>query len=348
MSSLFAMGHDVTVFEPDNGWSFRNLILEKGLVAYYDFRRLFPMHDPVIYSEKNFDPAEYLYDADLVIVHEWNNPEIVRKIGQYRQVNENMILLFHDTHHRSVTKPDEMSYYDLRNYDGVLAFGDVIRRIYLKNGWTKNAWTWHEAADDRLFHPVKSKDKEGDLVWIGNWGDDERTEELQEFIIEPVKELGLDATFYGVMYPSKALKILKSAKIRYKGWLANYRVPEVFGKYSVTVHVPRRPYVRSLPGIPTIRPFEAMACGIPLICSPWNDAEQLFTPGKDFLVAENGIEMKQLLRNVLDDQKLSASITDHALNTIRNRHTCDHRVEELMKIVNSISVKRREPVNAAS
>ena len=38
----------------------------------------------------------------------------------------------------------------------------------------------------------------------------------------------------------------------------------------------------SLPGIPTIRPFEALACGIPLVSAPWHDAEHLFRDGLDF------------------------------------------------------------------
>lgn len=340
MSSLFLRGHNVTVLEPDNGWSFRNLLIEKGLIAFYDFKKLFPLHEPVLYSEKTFNPGQYLHNADLVIVHELNNPGIVKKIGDYKALNDNMILLFHDTHHRSVTKPAEMSNYDLTHYDGVLAFGEVIRKIYLKNGWTKQAWTWHEAADDNIFHPVRSKDKEGDLVWIGNWGEDERTEELQEFIIEPVKKLGLKATFYGVRYPSKVLKYLKDAKIRYKGWIPNYMVPEIFSKYRVTVHVPRRPYVKSLPGIPTIRPFEAMACGIPLICSYWDDAEHLFTPGKDYLVARSGEEMTDQLSMILSDEKLAASLSNNGINTIRGRHTCDHRVQQLMRILGEIEFKR--------
>ena len=40
------------------------------------------------------------------------------------------------------------------------------------------------------------------------------------------------------------------------------------GRFKATVHVPRRPYVKALPGIPTIRVFEALACGIPLDLFP--------------------------------------------------------------------------------
>ena len=56
----------------------------------------------------------------------------------------------------------------------------------------------------------------------------------------------------------------------------------------MTVHVPRRPYVEALPGIPTIRVFEALACGIPLVSRAVGRREDLFTPGRDFLVARDG------------------------------------------------------------
>jgi spore maturation protein CgeB len=342
VSSLHDAGNKVQVLEPQNGWSLRNLLFEKGLAAYHEFKELFPYHVPILYSENGFDPDEYLYDADLVIVHEWNHPEIVKKIGDYKAINNNMILLFHDTHHRSVTDPEAMARYDLKNYDGVLAFGEIIKEIYLQKGWAENVWTWHEAADSRIFHPVNSKEKEGDLVWIGNWGDDERTEELNEFIIKPVRELGLKACFYGVRYPDKAVKLLKRAKIKYKGWLPNFKVPEIFSKFKVTVHVPRRPYVTSLPGIPTIRPFEALSCGIPLVCSTWHDRENLFTSGRDYLVARDSLQMKKHLSKILDDENYANSLTSNGLKTISSRHTCDHRVAELMNILNEINAKKLE------
>jgi spore maturation protein CgeB len=341
VSSLVSLGHKVQIMEPKDGWSLRNLLMEKGSSAFNDFRKAFPFHMPVLYHEKRFDPQDYLSDADVVIVHEWNNPDIVRKIGEYKKINRRMVLLFHDTHHRSVTRPEEMGRYYLKNYDGVLAFGEVIKNIYIQRGWASNAWTWHEAADERIFHPVHSDEKDGDLVWIGNWGDDERTEELFEFIINPVRELGLRACFYGVRYPIKAIRTLRRFGIDYKGWLPNYMVPEVFSRFRVTVHVPRKPYVTSLPGIPTIRPFEALACGIPLICSPWQDKENLFIPGEDFLIARNGEEMKRQLLQIIRDKDFAGELSEHGLRTIRRRHLCDHRAEELMQIVNEIKMMER-------
>ena len=225
-----------------------------------------------------------------------------------------------------------MARFELDAYDGVLAYGRVIRDLYLERGWADRAWTWHEAADVRVFRPLPTERREAELVWVGNWGDGERTRELEEFLLEPARKLRLDGAVYGVRYPDEAVKAVRRAGLRYGGWVANHRVPRLFARHRVTVHVPRRPYVESLPGIPTIRPFEALACGIPLVCSPWDDAEGLFEAGRDYLLARDGDEMRRHLRELLHDPALARSLAEHGLRTIRERHTCAHRVDELLAI----------------
>ena len=120
--------------------------------------------------------------ADLVIVHEWNEPNVVSELGSLRRLGAPFTLLFHDTHHRAVSEPEAMKAYDLDGYDGVLAFGETLSEVYRGWGWQGRVWTWHEAADIRHFHPpAQEQDRQG-LVWIGNWGDGERTEELESFL----------------------------------------------------------------------------------------------------------------------------------------------------------------------
>jgi spore maturation protein CgeB len=346
-SELVARGHALRVYEPADAWSVRNLVDEHGTAPLKGFARAYPLLQSTPCDPATLDLDVALADADLVLVHEWNDHALVQRIGLHRQAHPNYRLLFHDTHHRAVTDPASMAAYDLRHYDGVLAFGSAIRDLYLRQGWCERAWTWHEAADPRVFHPLPGTTQEGDLVWIGNWGDEERTAELHEFLLEPVRSLGLKARVHGVRYPGHGLRALADAGIAYGGWLANYEAPQVFARYRVTVHVPRRPYVQALPGIPTIRVFEALACGIPLVSAPWDDCEGLFEPGADFLVARDGAEMREHLRAILADPEFARSLADHGLRTILARHTCAHRVDELLAIHAELAgTAQTEPTDA--
>jgi len=344
---LIARGHSVSVFEPRDGWSRRNLVEQYGTKPLEEFRRVFPELTSTLYDPDDFDVEHAIDGAQVVLVHEWNDPRLVRRIGLVRARSSSFRLLFHDTHHRSATAPREMARYDLRHYDGVLAYGEVLRRIYLQRGWTQHAWTWHEAADVSVFRPLLGRERAGDLAWIGNWGDGERTAELEEFLLKPARALGLSGSVFGVRYPDEAREAMARAGLPYRGWVANHRVPEIFARHAVTVHVPRRPYLEALPGIPTIRPFEALACGIPLVCSPWDDAEGLFTPGDDYLVARDGGEMRVLLDRVLRDRELARHLAQHGRRTILERHTCGHRVDELLAIAAELGVETAE-VDAAA
>jgi spore maturation protein CgeB len=331
-TELVQRGHEVLVFEAQDSWSLTNLRAAEGDRPIQEFAARYPLLRSEFYDLATLDLDRALSGADLVIVHEWSDPALVRRVGAHRARTGDYRLFFHDTHHRAVTAPEEMAAYALSSYDGVLAYGNVLRDLYLARGWAARAWTWHEAADTAVFHSLPSPGYDGDVMWIGNWGDGERTAELQQFLVEPIASLGLSAKFFGVRYPEPAQELLRAARIRYGGWLPNYRAPEIFARYRVTVHVPRGPYVEALPGIPTIRPFEALACGIPLICSPWDDVEHLFTPGRDYLVARDGQEMKKHLRALLADKQMARELAAHGLATIRARHTCAHRVDELLNI----------------
>jgi spore maturation protein CgeB len=340
---LLTQGHEVSVYEPRRGWSRENLATEAGSYCPGDFSSLFPGMEPVFYELKQLDLEEALDGADAVLVHEWNDPELVARLGRHRLVQGRYLLFFHDTHHRSVSAPEAMAAYDLEGYDGVLAFGEVVREIYLHRGWTRRAWTWHEAADVQLFRPLPGGVRQHDLVWIGNWGDEERSAELQEFLLQPIRELQLQAAIFGVRYPAAGLAAVRASGSSYGGWLANHLVPRIFAGAALTVHVPRRPYVEMLPGIPTIRVFEALACGIPLICTPWEDCDRLFRPGEDFLQVGTGREMTAAVRLLLADRQRAADLALHGLQTIRARHTCAHRVNELMAICRLLGMAESQP-----
>lgn len=341
---LVRIGHQVVVCEPSEGWSRINAQSDGGDAVLREAEALLaPIQLHRYQASPDLD--NILHGADLAIVHEWNPPALVAALGRRRAAGAKFKLLFHDTHHRAVTAPDELAAIDLDGYDGVLAFGEVLREIYVKRGWARRAFTWHEAADVELYRPMPEIEKQDDVVWIGNWGDDERTSELTEFLIGPARQLELSGRVYGVRYPEQALQAIETAGLSYGGWLPNHLAPKAFARARATVHVPRGPYARQLPGIPTIRIFEALACGIPLISAPWSDVEQLFPPGC-YLSVNSGEAMTSALSAVLSDPELAANLSRTGLQAILSRHTCRQRVQELLQIIHGIGhVGRARGVN---
>ncbi len=341
LRELAKRGHKVIACEPEHGWSRRNLAAEHGDLAWQSVAAQLPEIDIKSYAERA-DVAPFLQGAHLVIVHEWTDPDVVAAIGAARRLGGRFTLLFHDTHHRAISDPGAMRRFQLDSYDGILAFGESLAAVYRGWGWGARAYVFHEAADTRLFKPARYDPVTRNGVgWIGNWGDDERSEEIKEYLLAPARAAGLPVDVYGVRYPRTASETLAEHGAKYRGWIANLSVPAAFARYQMTVHVPRRYYRTLLPGIPTIRVFEALACGIPLISAPWCDSENLFNSGRDYLVAGDAIEMERHMRAIASDCEFAAELARNGARSINDRHTCAHRADQLLSIA-----ARLEPIAA--
>ncbi|HEX8696505.1 MAG TPA: glycosyltransferase [Longimicrobium sp.] len=335
MSSLTRLGHDVSSHEPRGAWSLANLLADHGVGPVVEFARAYPEID--VHA---FDPASPALQeelaaaaagADVVVVHEWNEPHVVNALARLAP-RAGALAVFLDTHHRPWSQPEAIARFDLLAFDAVLAFGRVLRDVYRARFGVARAWTFHEAADVVRFRPL-AREKEQDVVWIGNWGDEERTGELRAFWLDSARALPeLRFVAHGVRYPEYALAELADAGVEFRGWAPSARVPEIFARSRATLHVPRRAYAQALAGIPTIRVFEALACGIPLVSAPWHDAEELFRAG-DYAVARTPAEMRDALKRLAADEDAARAQAERGLETILARHTCDHRALELLDIV---------------
>lgn len=342
LRELVHVGHEVKAFEPEDSWSRANLVQEAGAAAAEAWREVYPELS-VRRMGEGFALDQALDDADLVIVHEWNAPGLVARIGALRRRGGSFLLLFHDTHHRAVSDPDAIRHFDLEAYDGVLAFGEALSAVYRRWGWGPRVFTWHEAADTRLFHPPQQEGQRDGLIWIGNWGDGERAAELTTYLLQPAQAAGLRLDIHGVRYPAETLAQIARHGASYQGWIANTAVPDAFARHIATVHVPRRFYVETLPGIPTIRVFEALACGIPLVSAPWRDSEMLFSAGTDYLLARSAPEMTAQLRALAHDPALRQYLALNGLAAIQSRHSCLHRAQELLAIAQRLGANTLEP-----
>lgn len=339
MQGLGKAGQEVTIFEPERGWSIDNLRQESnGEDSLTQFAQVYPdlrlsLYDP----ETIATPAawrERLQGFDVVVLHEWNPPALAHLLLDLRK-QFGYKLLFHDTHHRASSSPEQIRLFGIDRFDGVLAFGETLRSIYRDRFNIQAVWTFHEAADVNVFRPLEAQN-EKDIVWIGNWGEGERSDEIRTFLLQPVAALrDVRAQIYGVRYPQEGLEALQDANVKYGGYLPNLQAPYVYAASRLTVHVPRQQYSQAMSGIPTIRVFEALACGIPLISAPWQDSESLFRNG-DFAWADSGKEMTRTMEHLLNDTAAAAAQAIRGRETVLARHTCDHRTQQFLQIAEEI------------
>ena len=343
LRSLGQCGHEVEIFEPENGWSIENLHQEsRGAQSLRQFEELYPELRVHPYSAAEVTGAgatahwrDVLREMEIVMVHEWNPPELAHLLLGLRD-ELGFRLLFHDTHHRASSSPEQIRLFGTDRFDGVLAFGEALRTIYRERFNLQHVWTLHEGADTTVFRPMPAVEKKHDVVWIGNWGDDERSMEICQFLLRPASELRqYRFAIYGVRYPADALGALRSHGVEYGGYLPNLQGPATYAASRITMHIPRQQYAGAMAGIPTIRVFEALACGIPLISAPWPDTEQLFRKG-DFEFVQNTKEATAAMERLLTDEKAAAEQAARGLETVLARHTCMHRAQELTAICEEV------------
>lgn len=359
--ALVARGHAVRLYEPapvpSGGWSLGHLLTEpNATAAIAAFHRTYPELDVGFFHPSGrplrlapalaaASPARVVDDlagelrhADLVFVNEWTDADTVAALLRLRR-RCGFLLLWHDAHHRACSQPEAFAPFRLHRFDAVLAFGEALRQLYERRLRVRRAYCFHEAADVSVFAPLPARIDNGaadadDVVWIGNWGDEERTAELDTYLLAPAAALRhlVRVAAFGVRYPVTACERLAAAGIGYRGYLPNLAAPDRYARAQLTVHIPRRPYAGPLGGIPTIRVFEALASGIALVCAPWQDQERLFQPGDDYWIATSADEMAHLWMQLLRHPAQRIELVRHGRATVLGHHTCAHRAQALESI----------------
>ena len=336
MRALQARGHSVICYEQTDNWSLTNL-LAVSPNAIQDFVSRFPD-----LRFERYEPGPGLEGwararlsaAEVALVHEWNAPELIRLVGRLcRELG--VRAFFHDTHYRVVLDDDYRASLGLHDFEAILAYSPSVAQRYRQLGFGQ-VHVLHEAADITTFAPLPIP-KMTDVVFVGNYGDGDRSDELEDYVFGPRSSLPqLSYAVYGVRYPEHVVARLNDGlHISYGGWLPNVLVPSVYSAARVVLHVPRRQYVSLLPGTPTIRVFEALATGACLISLPWEDTDHLFEVGKDFAVAHSPAEMRDLIAWLCEDDLARSNFGEHGRRTILNRHTCGHRADQLLKVLST-------------
>lgn len=82
---------------------------------------------------------------------------------------------------------------------------------------------------------------------------------------------------------------------------------------------------------PATRVFEAAGAGACLITDAWAGIEMFLEPGREVLVAQDGVEVAQLVESLTPER--SRTIGDAARQRVLAEHTYDHRAEQLESLL---------------
>ena len=78
---------------------------------------------------------------------------------------------------------------------------------------------------------------------------------------------------------------------------------------------------------PSVRLFEAAACGTAIISDPWPGLDALFEPGHEILVLDTGEAVLDCLRGLSEEERLALARAGRA--RVLGAHTAHHRALEL-------------------
>ena len=104
--------------------------------------------------------------------------------------------------------------------------------------------------------------------------------------------------------------------------------PRFYGSQRFALNVTRAEMIEA-GWSPSVRLFEAAACGVPIISDRWDGLETLLAPGREIVLADTAAEVLAVLRGMDEDERLA--MASRARARILAEHTAAHRAEELVR-----------------
>jgi spore maturation protein CgeB len=316
---LARRGHDVLFLERDQPWYAQNRDLPAP-----------PWGTTLLYGsldELHEEHGEAVRDADLVIVGSYV-PDGVR-VGDWVQQRAQGIRAFYDIDtpvtlaklargDHEYLHPRQIPHYDL-----YLSFtgGPTLKRLE-HDFQAPRARVLYCSFDPELYFP-EAQEPEWDLGYMGTYSDD-RQPSVKALLLEPAR-LHPQGRFIvaGPQYPATGEW---PANVTYAPHLAPAEHRRFYNRQRFTLNVTRQDMIRA-GWSPSVRLFEAAACGTPIISDRWPGLESLLVPHQEILLVDRTADVLDILRRLREDERLR--MAERARRRILAQHTAAHRAEEL-------------------
>jgi spore maturation protein CgeB len=321
--ALAGRGHDVLFLEADRPWYAENRDLPDppfGRTALYgsldDLRDRF---------------EQEVRHADLVVVGSYV-PDGV-EVGRWAVATAQGLTAFYDIDtpvtlaklergDAEYLSPDLIPRYDI-----YLSFtgGPTLDRLERQYG-SPMARALYCSVDPDRYRPEPAEPR-WDLGYLGTYSDD-RQPSVNRLLVEPARSW-TDGRFVvaGPQYPGS---IVWPANVERIEHLPPADHAEFYNAQRFTLNVTRADMIAA-GWSPSVRLFEAAACGTPIISDWWPGLDSLFNPGNEIVIAPDAATVLETLRTMSDKDR--QAMGQRARDRILSSHTADHRAMELERHV---------------
>jgi spore maturation protein CgeB len=316
---LVKRGHDVLFLERDQPWYAEHRDLPQ---PPYGSTRLYASFDEL--RERHLEDVR---TADLVIVGSYV-PEGVR-VGDWVQAEAGGVKAFYDidtpvTLAKLVRGEHEYLHpRQVAGYDLYLSFtgGPTLQRLEHQYG-APRARVLYCSFDPGLYFP-DPQPLQWDLGYMGTYSDD-RQPSVRALLLEPAR-LQPQGRFIvaGPQYPDTASW---PGNVTHQPHLPPAEHRGFYNAQRFTLNVTRADMIQA-GWSPSVRLFEAAACGTPILSDRWPGIETLLVPGREILLVDSTQDVLQVLRGFGEDERLR--LAERARQRILAEHSAAHRAAEL-------------------
>ena len=333
---LHQAGHAITFYERDVPWYANQRDLPDPpfckTVLYQSLEELNQYYDDV-------------FSADAIIIGSYV-PEGV-PLGTLLTAQFEVPVAFYDidtpvtirkmvNHDYEYLSPDLIARYDLYlSFSG----GPILEKLQAIYG-SRRAVPLYCSVDTHLYYPDVS-DKKWKLGYMGTYSDD-RQPTVEKLLIEPARELKQQRfVIAGPGYNTENWP----ENITYIPHLPPEQHRDFYNQQCFTLNVTRQDMIEAGYS-PSVRLFEAAACGTPVISDSWEGLNSFFVPGKEILTADSSIDINFYLSEL--SQEEGVKIGQRARQLILTRHTAAHRARELIEYLKELSKNKtnEHPISA--
>ncbi len=323
LKELAKMGHDILFLERD--------------VPYYASHRDMPAPEFCrlgLYQSNEALKKDYkteVENADVVIVGSYvkNGVEVGNWVTQiakgltaFYDIDTPVTMAMLEREDFTYITPELIAKYNL-----YLSFSGGPVLDYLENNYhSAAARTLYCSVDPEIYYPEK-QEGQCELGYLGTYSID-RQPTLNELLIKTAAEFP-DKEFVvaGPQYPAN---INWPENVERIDHLPPSLHRDFYNQQRFALNVTRQDMIKA--GFsPSVRLFEAAACGVPVISDYWEGIETVFEPDTEILIAETTEDVQRYLKGI--DEKARKQIGERARQKILQFHTAKARAYELMGVV---------------